>query len=196
MSEDRLSRQLAFVLEVDALKSVLRRTYHTRDDGREDSAQHSWHLAVMALLLAEHAEPAVDVAHVVRMVLFHDLVEIDAGDTFAYDAAGHADKEAREQAAAERLFAIPPADQGVSLRALWDEFEGQQTPESRFALAIDRLAAIMLNAHTGGISWKEHGVTAAQVMERLEPARLAAPALWEHGRELVRRGVAEETIRP
>lgn len=196
MTDERLTRQLSFVLEIDRLKSVLRRTFHTGDGEPENDAEHSWHLAMMALLLAEHAAVPVDVVRVVRMVLVHDLVEIYAGDTFAYDEAGQATAEERERAAADRLYALPPADQGAELRALWDEFEGQQTAEARFALTIDRLAAIMLNAHTGGISWQEHGVTAAQVRTRLEPAREAAPALWRYGLELIERGVAEGTIRP
>lgn len=196
MTDGRLARQLAFVLEIDRLKTVLRRTLHTADERLENDAEHSWHLAMMALTLAEHAAQPVDVARVVRMVLVHDLVEIYAGDTFAYDEAGQAGAAERERAAADRLYSQLPADQGTELRGLWDEFEAQRSAEARFALTIDRLSAIMLNAHTGGVSWREHGVTAAQVRGRLEPARAAAPALWRYGLELIERGVAEGTIRP
>ncbi|MBF0334212.1 MAG: HD domain-containing protein [Alphaproteobacteria bacterium] len=185
MTEDRLSRQIAFVLELDALKQVLRQTLLLADRRQENDAEHSWHIAMMALLLAEHAAQPVDVARVVKMLLIHDIVEIDAGDTFIYDEAGHADKEAREQAAADRLFGLLPADQGAELRALWDEFEARATPEARFAASIDRLQPLLHNVHTEGAAWRRHGVTADRVLARNAMIGDGAPVLWDYARRLI-----------
>jgi putative hydrolase of HD superfamily len=179
MSSPRLDSQLAFILEIDKLKRILRQTPVTGAERRpENDAEHSWHLAMMAGLLAEYSPAPVDVARVVRMVLIHDLVEIDAGDTFAYDTAAYADKEARELKAAERIFGLLPADQAAEVRALWDEFEQAETAESRFANALDRLQPLLLNSQTGGGSWATHRVTRTQVLKRMEPVRHGAPALW------------------
>jgi putative hydrolase of HD superfamily len=175
----RLSQQLNFILEIDRLKSILRQTPITSLERRqENSAEHSWHLAVMASLLAEYAPSKVDVSRVVAMLLVHDLVEIDAGDTFAYDAAAYADKDKRERLAADRLFGLLPADQAAELRSLWDEFEAFTSPESRYANALDRLQPLLLNSRTGGGSWRNHHVTRAQVLARMEPIRTGAPELW------------------
>src|SRR6056297_294642 len=159
MDWQRLEQQVAFILEIDRLKTIYRRTYLTDTSRFENSAEHSWHIAVMAMLLAEHANTLeVDQLRVIKMLLIHDLVEIDAGDTFAYDTAAHADKAAREQAAADRLFGLLPADQAAEFRALWDEFESRQTPEAKFAGALDRLQPLLHNLYTHGRSWREHGV--------------------------------------
>jgi putative hydrolase of HD superfamily len=175
----RLSQQLAFILEIDKLKSILRQTPITGPERRqENDAEHSWHIAVIAALLAEYAPTAIDVARVIRMLLIHDIVEIDAGDTFAYDAAGYSDKAERESRAADRIFGLLPADQAAELRALWDEFEAAATPESRYANALDRLQPLLLNSRTGGGSWSNHHVTRAQVLARMEPIRHGAPELW------------------
>ncbi|HEX2252854.1 MAG TPA: HD domain-containing protein [Thermoanaerobaculia bacterium] len=181
----RLERQLRFILEIDRLKGILRRTLLTDGSRHENSAEHSWHLALMAVVLAEHAAEPVAVDRVVRLLLVHDLVEIDAGDTFVYDAAGHADKQQREQCCAERLFALLPAEQGAELRALWDEFEERATPEARFAAALDRLQPILHNMATAGHSWRHHGITAEQVLDHNRHMAHGAPALWEHVRRLV-----------
>lgn len=175
---DRLAHQLAFIAEIDRLKSVIRRTSLCDDSRLENSAEHSWHLAVMAMVLAEHAEPGVDVQRVIRMLLVHDLVEIHAGDTFAYDVAGNGDREERERAAADRLFALLPGDQGARLRALWEEFEACATPDARFAAALDRLQPLLANDRSGGGSWRTHAVTRSQVLERMEPIREALPTCW------------------
>lgn len=180
MPSDRLLQQIAFVKEVDRLKSVLRRTSLIDRSRLENSAEHSWHLALMAVVFAEHAPPGTDVLHVLRMLVVHDLVEIDAGDTFAYDHVGHADKAAREQAAADRLFALLPADQAADLRALWDEFEAGASPEARFAIALDRFAGLLQNWAGGdGGTWRQHAVTREAVMVRMAPIEAAAPRLWE-----------------
>jgi putative hydrolase of HD superfamily len=175
----RLDQQLGFILEIDKLKSILRQTPITgAERRRENDAEHSWHIAVMASLLAEYAPTAIDVARVTRMLLIHDLVEIDAGDTFAYDVAGYSDKEERELRAAERLFGLLPDDLAAGFRALWDEFEASVTPESCYANALDRLQPLLLNSRTGGGSWRSHHVTRAQVFTRMEPIRTGAPGLW------------------
>ena len=175
----RLSQQLAFILEIDKLKSILRQTPITGPERRqENDAEHSWHIAVIAALLAEYAPTAIDVARVIRMLLIHDIVEIDAGDTFAYDVAGYSDKEERESRAADRIFGLLPADQTAELRALWDEFEAAATAESRYANALDRLQPLLLNSRTGGGSWTNHRVTRAQVLTRMEPVRHGTPELW------------------
>ena len=166
MEETRLQQQLAFILELEHLKNVYRQTYVLHEDRKENDAEHSFHLALMAAVLAEHAAEPVDVLHVMKMVLIHDAVEVDAGDTYAYDTAGNATKAAREQAAADRIFALLPEDQAAEYRALWDEFEARQTPASRFANTLDRIQPLLLNYNKGGLSWKERGIRAEQVISR------------------------------
>lgn len=175
----RLAQQLNFILEIDKLKSILRQTPITGPERRqENDAEHSWHIAVMASLLAEYSPAAVDVCRVMRMLLIHDIVEIDAGDTFAYDAEGNSDKERRERLAADRLFGLLPADQADELRGFWDEFEAGCSPEARYANALDRFQPILLNSRTGGGTWRNHHVTRSQVLARMEPVRTSAPELW------------------
>ena len=174
----RAERQLAFLVDADRLKGVLRQTLLCDGSRRENSAEHSWHLALMAAVLAEHADGDVDIPRVVQMLLVHDLVEIDAGDTFAYDASANTDRETRERLAADRIFGLLPREQGESMRALWDEFEMQQTADARFAVALDRLQPLLNNHHSRGGSWRAHGITRAQVLRRMEPIRTALPALW------------------
>ena len=181
MPEDmrRLHRQFGFLAEIDRLKTVLRRTAVVDRSRLENSAEHSWHVSVMAMVLAEHAPKGTDIARAVRILLVHDLVEIDAGDTFAYDTAAHADKVERETAAADRLFGLLDADQGTALRALWDEFEEGRTPEARFANALDRFAGLLQNWAGGdGGTWRQHGVSRDAVLARMEPIREGAPTLW------------------
>jgi putative hydrolases of HD superfamily len=185
MNEERLERQLAFIMEIDRLKSVLRQTLTDGGRRQENTAEHSWHVATMAVLLAEHAEVPVDAGRVIRMLLVHDIVEVDAGDTFCYDAAANLDKAAREQAAAERLFGLLPPEQGCELRELWEEFEAYRTPDARFANALDRLQAMMLNYHAQGRPWRQHGITSDRVLARNEPIGLGSARLWEHARKLV-----------
>jgi putative hydrolase of HD superfamily len=183
-SVDRLADQVAFVLEVDRLKSVLRRGYLADGSRRENTAEHSWTLALMALLLAEHAAEPVDVARVVRMVVVHDIVEVDAGDTYVYDEDGQADKAAREQRAADRLFGLLPPDQAAEMRAVWDEFEAGASPDARFARSLDRFAGFLLNHASGGGSWREHDVTGDMVFRVNQAIDAGSPALW---REVQRR---------
>lgn len=179
MSFDRLAQQLAFIRELDRLKSVLRRTSLIDRSRRENTAEHSWHLTAMALALAEYAPPGADLPHVVEMLVVHDMVEIDAGDTFAFDPTANLDKAARETAAAERLFGLLPSDIGDRLRSFWEEFEANETPSARFANALDRLQGLIVNDAPGdGGTWKLHGVSRVQVLERMAPIETGAPGLW------------------
>lgn len=166
MEQDRLTRQLAFILEADRMKNIYRQTLVLHEDRQENDAEHSFHLALMAAILAEHARVPVDVTVVMKMVLIHDIVEIDAGDTYAYDTAGNETKRAREVKAADRLFGLLPEDQAEEFRGLWEEFEARETPEAKFANAIDRLQPMMLNYEKGGISWKRRSITAEQARAR------------------------------
>lgn len=177
---DRLARQMRFALEVDKLKNVLRRTYVTESGRAENSAEHSWHIVLMAVALAEHSNFArLDVLRVIKMLLIHDVVEIDAGDTFGYDTAGHADKREREVKAAERIFGLLPTDQAADFRALWEEFEASETPEAKFALAMDRVQAVMLNIAADGGAWKEHGISVERILERNAAIGEGAPSVWD-----------------
>jgi len=193
---ESLSKQIDFILEIDRLKSVVRRTSLLDRSRRENTAEHSWQIALMAVLLAEHSDPAVDINHVVVMLLVHDLVEIDAGDTFIYDEEALATKTARELQAAERIFGLLPGEQGKRLRALWDEFEACETPEARFANAIDRLQPLLNNYFTGGETWKEPGVTEDRVIARNEMIGLDSPQLWAYAEGLIKDAVRQGFLRP
>jgi putative hydrolases of HD superfamily len=177
---NRLEQQLQFIIEIDKLKQIVRQTALVGGSRRENSAEHSWHLAVMALTLAEYACHGVDLPHVVKLLLVHDLVEIDAGDTFCYDVQASGSKAERELAAAERIFGLLPEDQGRALRALWDEFEASATPEARFANALDRLQPLLHNLHNGGGTWRAHGITRDAVLRRMAPIETGTPELWPY----------------
>jgi len=184
---DRLSSQLKFLAEADKMKSVSRQTMLSDGSREETDAEHSWHFALMALTLFEYcALPGVSVDRVVRMALVHDMVEIYAGDTFAYDARGYADKAERERKAADKLFALLPEGQAVEYRRLWEEFESMETPDAEYANAIDRLQPFMNNYLTNGHTWVKHGVAMEQVYERMEPVRAVLPELWEFIEMVVR----------
>lgn len=186
MSRERLDQQLHFLMEIDRLKQVERQTAITGGSRRENTAEHSWHLAMYALILHEWSDADVDIAHVLALCLVHDIVEIDAGDTFAYDVAANSDKDERERAAAERLFGLLPPDQGERLWALWEEYEARETPESRFANAVDRMQPAMLNHHAQDASpWKRHGVTVPQAVKRLSPIGDGSTALWERTQSII-----------
>lgn len=175
----RLEAQLAFLLEIDKLKLVVRRNELADASRRENTAEHSWHLVMFALTLAEHGPAGLDLLRVVRLCALHDLVEIDAGDTFFWDAKGYQDKEERERAAARRIFGLLPADQGAEYLALWEEFEACETPEAVYANAVDRLAPVLLNSHSGGRSWRENGVTADMIRKKMTVIAQASPRLGE-----------------
>ncbi len=179
MEKTRLDKQLAFLMEIDRMKTILRRNVILDQSKQEDDAEHSWHMAVMAMLLYEYAPEGTDLLRVLKMALIHDLVEVYAGDTFCYDQAANQDKAQREQAAAEKLFSMLEPDQEQELRALWEEFDRMDTPDSLYAGAIDRLQPLLLNCHTGGHTWKLGDVHSADVYRRAEPIRRASPQLWK-----------------
>jgi putative hydrolases of HD superfamily len=187
----RLERQLRFILEIDKLKSVLRQTRLVDGSRRENDAEHCWEVATMAIVLAEHAGAPIDLARVVRMLLIHDIVEIDAGDTFIYDEAARKTQVERERRAAERLFGLLPDDQAVELRELWAQFEDQKTAESRFARALDRLQPLLHNYHSGGALWSKHGLDHGRVTERNEIIACGSPMLWAYAQEVLKRAVDE-----
>jgi putative hydrolase of HD superfamily len=189
-----LAARLRFVLEADSLKSVLRRNSITDGSRRENSGEHSWHLALMALVMAPHSGEPVDVGRVVEMLLVHDLVEIDAGDTFVYDTEAREAKEELEQRAADRLFAMIPGEAGSRLRARWDEFESSETPEARFAHSIDRLAPLLLNHANHGELWAEYGITAGRVLAYNAHIADGSPDLWDAAHTLITDAVANGWI--
>ncbi len=195
-TDPRLDRQLRFLLEIDRLKGILRQTRVLDGARQENSAEHSWHLALCAALLAEHAPAGADVARVTRMVLVHDVVEIDAGDAFCYDPAANVGKEERERMAAERIFGLLPDDQAAELHALWEEFEAGETPDARFAVALDRLQPLLLNfAHQGG-SWRANAVTHDRVLVRMAPIQDGAPQVWPFVVRLLDEAVARGYLAP
>ena len=166
--DDRLKKQIGFMLELDKMKNLYRQTYVLHEDRKENDAEHSWHLAILAFILAEHSNKPVDVAKVMKMVLIHDIVEIDAGDTYCYDSEGYKTKADREEKAAQRIFGLLPDDQKDEMYRLWREFEDSETDDARFAAVLDRIQPLLLNYTKGGISWKEHGIFKEQVLGRNE----------------------------
>lgn len=192
--KERLQRQMDFILEADKIKKITRQTYLSDGSRKENDAEHSWHLALMCGLLCEYANEKVDVAKTMLMVLIHDMVEIDAGDTYAYDTTGNATKREREVKAAERIFHILPDDQAKLLRGLWEEFEEAVTPEARFALALDKIQPILLNDASGGKSWREHQVELSQILGRNVKTPEGSGELWEYARGLIDRNVESGNI--
>jgi putative hydrolase of HD superfamily len=185
---DRLKRQLDFLAEIDKLKGVLRQSSISSGERRENSAEHSWHLAMFAIVLADHADGAIDILRVVKMLLIHDIVEIDAGDHPYHETGLDWDAIAeKERAAADRLFGLLPVGEGAEFRALWEEFEAAETPEARFAKALDRMQPILLNVLTGGGTWIDFAVSESDVLRRCgETISAASPALWRATEALIR----------
>ena len=181
----RLNQQIAFLVEADRLKSVVRRTPLVDDSRLENSAEHSWHLVLLLMVLREYGPAGIDWLRVMEMVAVHDLVEIDTGDVFAYDVQGLERKLQREQAAADRVFGLLPGDQRERFRALWDEFEAQETPEACFANAVDRLQPLLQNEHCGGGSWRGQTLADTQILRRMAPIQSAMPDVWPHVLEVI-----------
>ena len=182
----RLVRQIEFIAECDKLKEVFRQTINTQSRRPENDAEHSWHLCLCVIVLAEHANtPSLDVLRVLKMLIVHDLVEIDAGDTFAYDAAAMANQHEREVVAANRIFGLLPADQAAEFRALWDEFEAKDTPESKFATAVDRFQPMLLNCRSQGAAWARHGVTHDRVVARNRTIAEGCSELWRYAEAML-----------
>ena len=182
---ERLRQQMEFIVEVDKVKNIMRQTYLSDAGRKENDAEHSWHLALMAVLLKEYSNEEVDLSKVVPMVLIHDLVEIDAGDTYAYDEVGAATKAERETKAADRIFGLLPEDQKKWCWELWEEFEEYQTPEARFAHVLDNCQPLLLNDASGGRSWAEHGVKKSQIYKRNQYTGEGSREIWEYMKELI-----------
>jgi putative hydrolase of HD superfamily len=188
----QLEKQLALVMELDQLKSVLRRTRVKSAGGREEnSAEHSWHVALMAIILEEHANAPVDIARVVKMLLIHDIVEIDAGDTFVYDVVASESQQKKELNAAQRLFGMLPQEQGRSLYQLWIEFESAQSADAQFAKALDRLVPMLLNYHNQGQSWQEHGIHKDQVIAVNQRIGKGSKTLWQYAQHIINEAVTK-----
>ncbi len=197
MPDSRLARQIQFIVEVDKLKDVYRQTVLIHSGRAENDAEHSWHLCLLVIVLAEHANlPALDTLRVLKMLIIHDLVEIDAGDTFAYDNHRMADQHARESRAAERIFGLLPEDQARQFRELWDEFEAKETPEARFATAVDRFQPVLLNVLTQGSAWRRHGVTHDRVIARNRHIAEGSSALWDFAEALLNEAVRDGRLPP
>ncbi len=192
--EERLEKQLSFILEIDKVKQIFRQTYLADGERKENDAEHSWHIALMAILLKEYANEEVDILHVVTMLLIHDLVEIDAGDTYAYDREGEKTKREREVAAAKRLFGMLPKDQGEYFRDLWEEFEAWETPEAKFAHVMDNCQPLFLNDASDGKSWREHGVKKSQIYRRNEKTGNGSAVIWEKMQELVQQNIEKGNV--
>ncbi len=195
MDWERFEKQKDFILEIDKEKNILRQTHLSGGGRRENDAEHAWHMAVMVWLLREYANEPLDLAKTMMMVLIHDVVEIDAGDTYAYDAAGKATAHDREEKAAERLFGLLPEDQGRELRALWEEFEEYETPEARFAHTMDNFQPMLLNDSNGGGDWKEHGIRRSQTEKRNEKTGTGSREIWEYMKTILDANVARGSLK-
>lgn len=197
MEKSRLDRQFDFFREIDKEKLIGRQNYITDGKRKENDAEHAWHMAIMAILLSEYANEEIDVLKTVTMLLIHDIVEIDAGDTYAYDEEGKKTQNERERAAAKRIYGLLPEDQGQKLKALWDEFEACETPEARFARTMDNLQPVMLNDATDGKSWREHQVHLNQILKRNENTAKGSEMLWDYSyNKLIWPNVQKGNIKP
>ena len=193
--EERLKKQMEFLLEVDKLKFINRQTYLSDGKRKENDGEHSWHLALMAVLLSEYSNEEIDLVKVITMVLIHDIVEIDAGDTYAYDAVGNQSKREREVKAADRIFNILPEDQAEKLRRLWEEFEAYETPEAKFAHVCDNVQPLMLNDATDGLAWREHDVKKSQVLQRNRRTGEGSQVLMEYINRILDKNVESGNLR-
>ena len=193
--KERLEQQFAFIREIDKEKFIGRQTYLTDGERKENDAEHAWHMAIMAYLLRDYSNEPVDIAKVMLMCLIHDVVEIDAGDTYAYDAEGLKTQKAREEAAKERLYSMLPEDQKADLVAIFDEFEERKTPEAKFARALDNLQPLLLNHSNGGGDWKNHDVTAEQVYGRQSRTREGSEKLFEVTDQILKENIAKGNLK-
>lgn len=193
--DERLQKQLDFILEIDKEKNIFRQTHLSGHGRNENDAEHAWHMAIMAYLLQEYSNEKIDVARVMLMCLIHDVVEIDAGDTYAYDTEGLKTQKAREEAAKERLYSMLPEDQKADLVAIFDEFEERKTPEAKFARALDNLQPLLLNHSNGGGDWKNHDVTAEQVYGRQSRTREGSEKLFEVTDQILKENIAKGNLK-
>ena len=195
MDKERFEKQLAFILEADKEKNILRQTHITGYARRENDAEHAWHMAMMIYLLKEYSNEKFDVAKAMMMALIHDIVEIDAGDTYAYDTAALETQKEREERAAERIYGLLPDDQRDELRALFEEFEAGETPEARFAKTMDNFQPLLLNDSNGGADWREHKVIKSKVVGRQQKNILGSKEIWEYTSALIDENVKKGNIK-
>lgn len=195
MDRERFKQQLSFILEIDKEKNILRQTHLSGHGRQENDSEHAWHLAVMTYLLAEYANEPFDVARTMLMVLIHDLVEIDAGDTYAYDAQAKKTEKEREQKAADRIFGLLPPDQGQTLREIWDEFETCETPEALFAHVMDNLQPLLLNDSNGGADWAAHGIRRSQPEQRNRRTPEGSGEIWEYMKEVLDKNLKKGSLK-
>ena len=193
--DERLKKQLDFALEIDKEKNIFRQTHLSGHGRNENDAEHAWHMAIMAYLLQEYSNEPVDITRVMLMCLIHDVVEIDAGDTYAYDAEGLKTQKAREEAAKERIYSLLPEDQKKELAAIFDEFEESKTPEAKFAHAMDNLQPLMLNNSNDGGDWREHGVSAKQVYGRQDRTKEGSEKLYEITEQIIKKHVEKGNLK-
>ena len=191
---ERLKQQLQFLLELDKQKEIGRQTYLADGSRKEGDAEHAWHMAIMAFLLADYANEKIDVLKTIKMILMHDVVEIDAGDSYAYYPEGNKTKKLREEKAADRIYGMLPEDQRNECRALWEEFEAMETPEAKFANTLDKVQPMLLNDASKGKSWREHGIKKEQVLNRNARTKEGSETLWEYVRQLIEENVKKGNI--
>lgn len=191
---ERLRKQINFIMEVDKLKTIYRQSYIADGSKRENDSEHSWHLALMSFILAEYAKEKIDSEKVMKMVLIHDIVEIDAGDTYAYDESGYETKEMREREAAKRIFSLLPKDQEIEMWELWDEFESCVTPDAKFAAMLDRFQPLLLNHAAGGKSWKEHEVKKDWIVQRNKITKEESDKIWEYCLEIIDENIQKGNV--
>lgn len=197
LDTSRLAKQIQFIVEIDQAKQVFRQNVVIGTKRQENDAEHSWHMAVMAMILSEYSTTEeLDLLKVLKVILVHDLVEIYAGDTFCYDEQGQKDKKEREQEAAEQLFSLLPRDQEQEFKELWLEYEAQTTPEARFAACLDRLQPVILNYYTAGHTWQNPGVNSGKVLERNQMLRQDTPALWDYVNQVIQSAVQQGYLKP
>ncbi len=194
MINERLNKDIQFIIELDKMKSILRQTSLIDGSKRENDAEHSWHISVMAMILSEYANEKIDVCKVIKMLLVHDLVEIYAGDTFCYDKEGNKSKKERELEAADKIFGMLPKDKGRELRALWEEFEEMDTNEAVFAAAMDRMQPLFNNYYSHGGTWKKFNISKEQVYKRIEPIKYASDELWQFAVNMIEDAVEKGYI--
>ena len=195
MEKERLEKQIDFILEADKEKNIIRQTHLSGNGRRENDAEHAWHMAMMVYLLKEYANEEIDVARAMMMALIHDIVEIDAGDTYAYDPKGLETQKAREEQAAERIFGLLPDDQGEELKSLFQEFEASETPEARFVRAMDNFQPLLLNDSNDGGDLREHEIGKSQVMKRHSKTKLGSDVIWERAKEIIEKHVRNGNIK-
>ncbi len=195
MNKDRFEQQLDFIIEIDKLKEIVRRSYLFSGNRFENTAEHSWHVAMAALYFSEHFENKIDVNKVVQMLLVHDIVEIDAGDTYIYDSGGYEDKAENERKAANRIFNLLPKDQAKSSLELWNEYESKETPDARFAYCIDRVMPLIHNVRTKGKSWQEHGIIADQVFNLFGPMKDVSQFFYNFAIDLVNEAIEKKYLK-